>query len=532
MPLKKRWTAPAAVTALAVLLPLLRLFVSPHDTLLGYSGIARGEFENWAWLDWWIPRYAACQVHQHAGHPMAQVWALLRLPRDLDIGNYLDGLFIAQPMKAMFGNVWGHNARVALVVLLNALATWFMCRQVLLLARPHDDPTWPAAVGAIALACNPITLWDIAESRFAQGLIAGWVAYIGCMLRWLRDPSTRNAMWGGLSLALAGLIYWYAAMFLSPLVLLWGMARPRAWRAWGLHVGIALVSMLPFALPFLPGDPHNIQLGTPFPALDLNAVPAVNQLGPPGPGLIIAQSVNFADPLCAPGGTAISCIWLAFATVGFLAWRRRIAAGLAACVTLWWIFALGPYLHVRTTIMSVPLPYQIVYRFVPFVCRLNWPARTLPFVMAGLVMLSLPAFAALLSYAPRMRTAWILAFASVGVISPVLQGVLPLPATPLMVPMPYRTGALGDTREQIYEVSFELNSSQVGYYQSWHGHPVLGNRAYCPGDPKLTGHWKVVQRQYGGQLLPNAALRIHEIREGLRRPPDIDTPEMAAWHLR
>lgn len=594
---------------LAVGAPLVGLLWGGPEPLVGYSGVARGEFENWAFNDWWIPRYAACLVERHAGSPLRALWALIGIPRDLDIGNCLDDVMLSIPANALLGPVFGHDVRAALVLLLNALAALWACRQAIRVARQNADgasdalpcvspgtadavsarENGAALVCAVALACNPVTLWDVAESRYAQALIALAVAYLGSLLRWVRDPSARTAVLSGTLLGLTGLVYWYAALFVAPIALAIVACRREAWRGWALHIAIALAITAPFAAPFLvvvdaprgspPGTPARAAAsgpGTPFPPLETLSIPGPGVLGPPGPGLIVAQSVDLASPLKPPMGPPLPWGLAAVAILSLAAWTRRkaLAAVLVGSAALWIVLSFGPYLHLHGTVVGDGWLYQTAYQWVPGVWRLNWPARTLAFTATAMALLAAPAVATALTRTGRATPAATLCLSLLPLLAAHGEGLVPLPITPLHVPSPYREGLPGDVREGVVELSLPVNSAPAAWYQRWHGRPLLGGLAFCPHDTsdasawtrdpaQVSMHplmrwadairrgsphepwpadtvtalsragfpWIVVQRMYGGTSVDGA----HPLTEALSEqlgPPAVEVPEMCAWRVR
>lgn len=589
----------ALVLVLAVGVPLLCWLSTPEEALLGWCGVGRGEFENWAFTDWWVPQAARCHMEANTGAPLTGLWGVLGIPRDLEIGNYLDGVLIALPLKALLGPLRGHNARVAMVLSLNAAAAFWACLQAARTAQQDDDraealgtPTSPpvlaspvptdaavaaAVVCAVALACNPITLWDVAESRFAQALIAPLVLYLGAMLRWMRAPSWQTAALAGVALALTALDYWYAAILVLPVALMMVACRRDALGGGLLHAALGAALCLPFALPLLASDAGRTPWGTPFPALEQLRIPARGVLGPPGPGLTVAQSIDLAVPLAPPLGPSLPVLLVVCAMLALPAWRRRPGAAAAICTgaTLWWAFALGPFVRFHGEVIAPGLVHALSYRWVPFLWRLYWPARTLPMVAAVLALLCAPGLTWLLERLPSgaRRTLTTAALAAAALLSPASQGLLPLPISTPRIPAPYREGLLGNTRDGVVELSLPVNASSAVWYQTWHEHPLLGGQAFCPHrdtttpgwarDPRALNDdplmrwagavrsgetaaapptdavrrmrdagfpWLVVQRTYGERPVEGAEALVKALTETLGQPA-LQSSEMCAWHL-
>lgn len=578
-------------------------------SLLGWSGEASGEFESWWWLDWWIPRLAAARWDNLHGHPLQQFWSLLCIPRDLDIGNYVEGLLLALPCKTWLGPIQGHNLHVALVLLLNVEAALFLAKSFLALACPEASAR-PWRIGlvtaaAVAMALNPVTLWDLAQSRFGQALIAPWLLLLAFSFEAVRHGSRTVRAGVAVTLALTAVVYWYAAFFAAalvlPLLVLAARQAPaaevrppkRAWLGLALALAAGLVATLPLGIPFLAGGPAEAP-AMPFPPLEdlvARGIPGAAHLGPPGPPLIVAQSVDLLDPLRAPGGPALSWMWAALGALGLLLGLARpsmrpVTVALLLALLAWMVVAFGPYARTGDAWHPLALPYQLLYRWLPFFWRLNWPARTLPFVHVGLVLLSLQAAALTLRVHSR-RNSWAtgtaaLAMAVLALLPSWKQDLLPLPSTPVQVPAFYAETVAHEEPGGVIEASFDWNSSRAGFFQVWHEQKVLGNLAHCPpafGDPQgsslrtpssLRQHpllrtieearletpsldadspgaalverdltmlkaaryrWIVVHASYGGAPIPRTAALLDAISLALGRHPDVHVGDLSAWKL-
>jgi hypothetical protein len=300
--------------ALAALLfagaAVARVLSDPQSHLLGWSGVMRGEYESWAWLDWWIPREAAYRVAD-AGGWLHAVPSLLRAPHEMGIGNWLDAWLFAIPCKALLGPVGGHNLHVLLVLLTNFGAAWLAVRAAQ--TTPDDGA---AIVGALAIAANPITLWDIAESRFAEGWLAPLLLYFACIVR--PQATLRWMLLAAAALALCALTWLFAPLLLLPLGVLACLHDKRTL----LHLPLGAIIALLFLWPVVARPTTLVALGTPFPPLSGLTLPPIGTLGPPGPGLIVAYSVDASRPLQPVDGPALPWPWLLAAAVGAaMAWR-------------------------------------------------------------------------------------------------------------------------------------------------------------------------------------------------------------------
>ena len=201
---------------------------------------------------------------------------------------------------------------------------------------------------------------------------------------------------------------------------------------------------------------------------------------------------------------------------------RALTTTVVLALIAWMLIATGPYARLGGHWHPFSLPYQILYRWVPFFWRLNWPARTLPYVQVGLVLLALQAAAVTLrSNALPGRCAacaMALLLAAFALLPPWSQGLLPLPATSVQVPSFYRVTVAHDEPGGVVEASFDWNSSRAGFFQVWHGQKVLGNLGHCPpafGDP------------LGSDLRTPSTLRQHPLLRTIEEAR-LETPSLDA----
>ena len=335
----------ALLLGVALAWPLSRLW-DGTGLLLGWSGQAQGEFESWWWLDWWIPRFAAARWVNLHGEFLQQCWAILAIPRDLDLGNYLEGLLLAQPCKTLLGPVAGHNLHVALVLFLNVEAALFLVKAFLSLSHPDSSARpWRIALvtaAALAVALNPVTLWDLAQSRFGQALLAPWLLLLAFIFEAMRTGSRHARAGVAITFALTALVYWYAAFFVAILALPLALftarrplhadgedARTRS-RALAGALVLGFIAVIPLGLPFLVGSggtapPHALSRprGTggrrhsgahpadrpwarpsSWPRAWISSIPSAPLEGPPCPGhgsSLQAWACSWAWPAHRPG---------------------------------------------------------------------------------------------------------------------------------------------------------------------------------------------------------------------------------------
>ncbi|MBM3464895.1 MAG: hypothetical protein FJX76_22585 [Armatimonadetes bacterium] len=523
----------ALALAVGVLLPLAGWIADGCQGLLGWSGVGRGEFESWATVEYWLPIHVTRRAAE-----VGWVWAFLAAPAQMNIGNGLDAWLTSIPAKALFGVVAGHNLRVVLVLLANAVGGMVLGRVL------APGAQWTAAALALALALNPLTLWDVAESRFAQALVAPMFVYLAALLVLAREPSRRHAVRAGIALGVTGVFYWYWGMFVGLLGMLTVVAT-RDRRLHLTHLVLGGVVALPFAAPFAFNQVVDKPYGTRFPPLAEIRVPIEGMLGPPGPGLMVSQSVDLAEPLTQRGGPAVWWPWVGLAVAGLAVTLRKRGGALEPVVAVHalclWVLALGPYLVWQGAPRDVALPFQAWYQYVPAMSRFNWPGRMLVPVFIDLVVLAGP-----LLVSARGAAAAVVALALWS------QGMTGLSLThvPVRVPAFYRNPP-GDGG--IIEASLPWNSSVAGWHQSWHGRKslgtmedtLLGNRVRYAIEcirnrqPHVRfGRHDVAELQAAGyrwlvvlNIDPNVDALRKTFTEGLRAAPAFRDNEVTAWDL-
>ncbi len=220
-----------------------------------------------------------------------------------------------------------------------------------------------------------------ANVHHAPQIMCFWAPlYLDALLMTLsREGRWRHAAMAGLFMGLAGLTYWYGAMFLafaSVPVAAWGL-RAHSWRRLALAVVVALVVALPMLMPELMSWDTLPLTGGESPAPvrmdgDLSAVPE-------GLKFITQQGGDPLFPLRRSPidrSNALSLVVLGLAA--FSLWRRRReprAWALLGIAAVGYVFVLGPYLKWGEDALGPSLPFLWLGKLHPFLARLTWPQR-------------------------------------------------------------------------------------------------------------------------------------------------------------
>lgn len=361
--------ATAACTSVAIL-----------PTFLLGSGGAIGDrtvdaLGTW-WFQWWIADTLTEGNSLLTTDRLFYPWG-----KDLLLhtgANILDPIAIL-PVRALFGQTVAWNALYIGILITNALAAgaWAV----------HLTRSRPAVVTAVALAVfHPFVLHELQQGRPTQALL--W-PLIGCLafgyeaFHGERGHHRRWAVAAGVTLAIAGWVYWYAACFGAMALTTLALTN---WRRRSLEC-LALAGLTSFLLT----APGVLPLASALHSGDI-------------PGLLPTQAWMGGE-FALSGGDGD---WIRLSTfhlsggVGFETidgWDSRglglgIASGLVilgvgrhhwqwlAVATLSLVVAVGPFVAGHAN----PI-YHLFLDFVPGMERLYWPARalvlTLPCGIAG-----------------------------------------------------------------------------------------------------------------------------------------------------
>lgn len=423
-----------------------------------------------AWGTQWFYWFVA---HQFAvGESIART-NLLFFPWGKEIylhtgGNVLDAV-LAAPMRWVLGPVAGYNAWVVTVVAWNAFAMRSLARSLV-----RDEVA--AALAGVFFAFNPFTLHELGDGRPTQALQAFLVLFI---LDWLRAETSRGAaIRAGVWLALAGLTYWYFAIFagiVAGVVAILDLRKPGRWGAIArraLATGIACVLTLPFTLPMLsssqvPGllkvEDWTWTTWSPTTAEGMNIGVYVFDLFDRVSGFWALKSDGVLGFI--PEDHNLFWCQIGLAVVGLMfAGRFRVAVGVIMMTAL--VIASGP------TFEGYPnVPYLTMVWTFRVMRRLWWPSRALVMVEVGLAMASAFAFAAVRRH-PRARVAMVVLLVPAWIAELSDASLRPMGTWPGAIPAGYK--CLSETTEgAIIELPYAHTQAHL-YYQTAHGRPIFG----------------------------------------------------------
>lgn len=243
-----RYELPGVLLAGLALLSLVLWDVlgDPTSLFVGEDGV-----DAWGtqWFYWLVGRRVL------AGEPFAHTDLLFhpwgKAVYEHTGGNVLDAV-LALPARYLFGPVGGYNLFVAGVLVSNAIAAALVCRELGLRAAA-------CALGGLLTTLNPTVLGELEGGRPTQALLVFAFLAIRALIRLRTHPGWGLALQGAIFLALAGLTYWFSAIFVVLVFAPWLIAdawegRSRRHAGWLLAaLGGSVVLVLPLAWPMLSG---------------------------------------------------------------------------------------------------------------------------------------------------------------------------------------------------------------------------------------------------------------------------------------
>lgn len=256
-------------------------------------------------------------------------------------------------------------------------------------------------VVGVAWAVAEPTLREVNLHHAPQSI--AWFAplYLGAMWRVFTAGRLQDGAWAGLWIALAGLTYWYNAIFLAigtAAFAAWGLSTtPAARRPFLFAVLVACLVALPGMAPWLT---HLDALPLADPSVSpapLNMREALEPV-PEALRFVVEHSGAPADLLrAAPLDRSNRVSWPLLALALWGLWRgetpRGARLGLLLCALTGAVMSLGPYLKwgedpVALGDTLIALPFRALGQLHPFFARLTWPERWGLLIPLGLAALA------------------------------------------------------------------------------------------------------------------------------------------------
>ncbi|MDP2313602.1 MAG: hypothetical protein Q8P41_11900 [Pseudomonadota bacterium] len=402
-------------------------------------------------------------------------------------GNVLDGLF-AWPVRWLLGPVAGYNLFVLAIVATNLLAM----RTLLLRLGARAEA---ATLAGVFFAFNPWVLHELRDGRPTQALLAFLLLFFADYLSLDTDRRAWLPARAGLWLALAGLTYWYNALFAGMAAALIALLRvatgPERTRTLLRHSGAGLVAVAlvaPFALPMLGADE--------VPGLlDVSKWSLTSWSPTTAEGVDIGLYVF--DPVALGSGfyaikndggmawlredTNVFPIQVLFLVLGAVLAPPRIRRAALVLVAVSLVVATGP------SVVGFPnVLYLLLVKATSIFQRLWWPSRALVLGQIGLAILlgfALHRMGRLAPFAALAAGAWWVLDLRAAELGPMASWDAGIPAG-------YRCLAESEASAEapgaIVELPYAHTQAHL-YYQTLHGRPLFGgmvedNVVFAPGE--------------------------------------------------
>ena len=359
--------------------------------------------ENWGdpLLNVWI---MAWDLHQLARDPLHLFNAPIFYPAQNTLA--LSEVLIAQAMEALPIVLVTHNFILAynLIVLLSfvfcGLGAYWLAREV-----------FPPLPSLLAGAVYAFSFYRVGEYSHIQILSAQWIPFaILALLHHWRRPGWQTSLALAVTVSLQMLSSFYLGLFLVitlAFVQVWlALAEPRpplrSFVAWGaVAVALVIAVVLPFSLPYFKVEQQfHLQrtlddaIGGAATFRSYFAVPPTSLLYH-SPRWPLLQHMVTDETLF--GGI----VPLALAIVGLLAGRGRGLVFFLGIGIFGLVLSLGPRLHWGAAVTPIPLPYLLLYRYVPGFHSIRVVGRLGVIETLGLAGVAAAGSAAILKRVPK-----------------------------------------------------------------------------------------------------------------------------------
>ncbi|MBL7064795.1 MAG: hypothetical protein ISS49_11415 [Anaerolineae bacterium] len=409
---------------------------------------------------------------------------------------------VALPLEMLFSPAAAFNLMVLISFVLSGLAAYYLCRA---LTQNH----WAAIVGGAIFAFAPNRLGHAMAGWLPQMTVYLFPLFALCLLRTVRQPTTRNGVILGLVAAPAMLVHvMHIAYFIVPLTLVivgygllrwrWGFFSAARLRALGVGLLITAGISLPFLVPLLVGYTqgnlnylysgdvigHSADLLAFFTPSPYH--PLLPRLGlvPGFAHRVFPDQEWLRSALAYPGLVAVGlALWSVRRGWPVVPW---VALALGAA-----ILSLGPLLVVgRETVTytvdgqvgHIVMPYSLV-RLIPYYDLGRTPGRLNATGMLAVGVLAAYGMADLLARLAAFRWwAGLLALAAVALILFECLPIWPFPAGDATIPpvIQYITDQPGDGALLHLPMSRRRVNHRALYFQTATGRPIVGGEVHRP----------------------------------------------------
>lgn len=488
-----------------IIISLIPLFTLLSRFTTHYPGA--GELEGWIWRYWWMKQMLKSVLSSHPLNLKLLIYTYITAGNFPETGNVFDLQTMSLILEPIFGAPTYYNVKLFIILFLNGLCGFLLCRYL-------TKKTIPSLVGGAVLILNPFIIREVSHGRIRQAILFTIPLFILYLFRAYRERRTIPAVWAGFWLGITSAVYLYygmAALFLGLIFLLFHIIFDRKNFHWAFLLRV-LVILVIFVMISGTFSYRYIQIaahGDKLPEVRwLSDFPPIKYLKPgnirPSDDPDLANSMRRfyrdAPPIDYPvkwnygvnipiAVTVLVLIPLIF--VRPFPWFWFIT------FLFFYILSLGPYLRfgpgLNNYIMfngkGIPLPYIVLYKYVPFFARLFAPTRWLgpgSVAISALISINLSFIQEKIGNIVKSEKWWNIlkpALAVIVILPIIIQmwitGQIPIPTNKLDVPSVYHKMADENERYGVVEIPYRAGD-YPNYYQVIHGKKFLGGWASVP----------------------------------------------------
>ena len=446
------------------------VILSPHDLLVGHPG---NDTWNHVWGYWWVKEAV-----------LSGEW-----PSDADLLAFPNGgtlyfidtiqAIVSLPIAIIFGSEVAFNAVMIAEIMLAGIAAWLLAYKV-----TSDHYASFAALFLFELSAH---LLGQTYNGISETVCAGWFPLtIWSLLRMMEHPTKNRAITLGILGGVCVLTSWYYGLFaiLASLIVLIWLTLKRGWlysfkeisKGLGIAFIIAFLIVLGPVLSFrnslsaenaiVTRDPefversllnHNITDVKAF--VEMTQIPSPNLQELYGEELMIVIYLG----------------WIGLLLAGYGIWseRRKDDWRMWAWLgSLFFIFCLGPYLHVGGEYLLVqgkriPLPFLVLYKAFPVFDRISHPFRFVVGVNLAIAVLASQGLRVLLRRRTQLIKMVIIACLSLGIwleIDHLSPAVLPIPHAQSGISQAYEDMKKDSIQGAVLDVPLSLPNLERAIY--------------------------------------------------------------------
>ena len=460
-------------------------------------------FDGWQnyWNLWWV-KTALLDLHQspYFTHYLYYPTGTGLLFQTLNIFNSL----LTLPTQLAFGLTVSYNLVVLFAFVVGGYGAYLLALKVIGTRGGVIDHL-AAFLAGVVFTFSPFHFAHLLGHM--QVISLEWLPFYAlCLVGSLSSPRLRvvpHLVLPVLFLVLTALCDWYYLLYLLIFTLacvayaLWRRRTPRLSLLKALLVlGLSGLLLSPLLAPMV-AEALRDSSHLDFPlkttvrlSADLLAFVTPNELhpiwGPAASGLSQVFTSSTSERMVFAG-------YIPLALAGYAVWtRKRKSALWLATGLIFFILALGPYLHVAGRQLPIPLPYLGLYRLIPFFDIARSVSRLDVMVMLSLAILAALGLQGVLRGVPGRRGT---AVALVGVALVCFEFLpVPYPLSEIEVPSFYNVLAADQEEYAILELPMDWDRPAHLLYQTVHHKPIIAGYVTRPNPLSLADRMPVLQQ--------------------------------------